>query len=80
MDYEFVAMIRKVEGIDGAFVEFPFDVGEEFGTKGRVQVKATFDGVEYRGSLVRMGPNATSSGSVRRSARRSGKAPGIRST
>lgn len=26
-----------------------------FGTRGRVKVVATFDGVEYRGSLVKMG-------------------------
>ncbi|HIH89633.1 TPA: DUF1905 domain-containing protein [Candidatus Bathyarchaeota archaeon] len=52
--YEFDAVIRKVPEIDGAYVEFPYDVKAEFG-KGRVSVKATFDGVEYEGSLVRMG-------------------------
>ena len=51
--YEFEALIKKVEDIDGAYVEIPFDVKETFG-KGRVPVIATFDGVEYRGSLVRM--------------------------
>lgn len=51
--YEFEAQIKKVPDIDGAYVEFPFDVKQEFG-KGRVKVKATFDGVEYDGSLVRM--------------------------
>ena len=51
--YEFEALIKKVEDIDGAYVEIPFDVRETFG-KGRVPVIATFDGVEYRGSLVRM--------------------------
>jgi hypothetical protein len=43
-----------VDGIDGAYIEIPFDVKEIFG-KGRVPVIATFDGVEYRGSIVRMG-------------------------
>lgn len=52
--YEFDAVIQKVEGIDGAYVEFPFDVRAEFG-KGRVKVSATFDGEPYEGSLVRMG-------------------------
>ena len=52
--YEFDAVIRKVPDIDGAYVEFPYDVRELFG-KGRVQVAATFDGVPYAGSLVRMG-------------------------
>ncbi len=51
--YEFEAVIQKVPDINGAYVEFPFDVKEEFG-KGRVKVKATFDGYEYEGSLVRM--------------------------
>ncbi len=52
--YEFEAVIQKVEGIDGAYIEIPFDVKQEFG-KGRVPVTATFDGEPYEGSLVRMG-------------------------
>ena len=52
--YEFQAVIRKVPDIDGAYVEFPYDVKAEFG-KGRVKVFATFDGEPYEGSLVRMG-------------------------
>lgn len=51
--YEFEAIIKKVPDIDGAYVDIPFDVKEEFG-KGRVPVHATFDGEEYDGSLVRM--------------------------
>ena len=51
--YEFDAIIKKVPEIDGAYVDFPFDVKKEF-NKGRVKVTATFDGVEYYGSLVRM--------------------------
>lgn len=51
--YEFEAVIKKVPDIDGAYIEFPYDVREEFG-KGRVKVHATFDGAEYDGSLVRM--------------------------
>lgn len=52
--YEFDAVIQKVEGIDGAYIEIPFDVKKEFG-KGRVPVTATFDEESYEGSLVRMG-------------------------
>ncbi|MPM85061.1 hypothetical protein SDC9_132138 [bioreactor metagenome] len=52
--YEFDAVIMKVPDIDGAYVEFPYDVKNEFG-KGRVKVHAVFDGEEYDGSLVRMG-------------------------
>ena len=48
------AVIRKVPDIDGAYVEFPCDVRQEFG-RGRVKVRALFDGVPYDGSLVRMG-------------------------
>ncbi len=51
--YKFLAVIQKVPDIDGAYVEFPFDVRTEFG-KGRVKVSATFDGEAYDGSLVRM--------------------------
>jgi hypothetical protein len=39
----------------GAYIEFPFDVTEEFGVRGLVPVKATFDGLPYRGSLCKMG-------------------------
>ncbi|WP_303864527.1 DUF1905 domain-containing protein [Alkalibaculum bacchi] len=51
--YEFDAIILKVPDIDGAYIEFPYDVREEFG-KGRVKVHATFDGEPYDGSLVRI--------------------------
>lgn len=51
--YKFDAEIRKVPDMDGAYVEIPFDVKEEF-QKGRVKVHATFDGTPYDGSLVRM--------------------------
>lgn len=51
---KFTAEIKKHEGIDGAYVDIPFDVEAVFGAK-RVKVKAWFDGIEYRGSIVRMG-------------------------
>lgn len=51
--YEFDAVIQKVPDIDGAYIDFPYDVKEEFG-KGRVKVHAVFDGEAYDGSLVRM--------------------------
>lgn len=51
--YAFEAEIKKVPDIDGAYIEFPYDVKAEFG-KGRVKVHATFDGEPYDGSLVRM--------------------------
>mgnify|MGYP002799780164 FL=1 len=51
--YEFDALLRRVDDMDAAYVEFPFDVRKEFG-KGRVKVHALFDGDPYEGSLVRM--------------------------
>ena len=56
--YEFTATIQKVPGIDGAYVEFPYDVKTTFG-QGRVKVHATFDGEPYDGSLVNMGVKNT---------------------
>lgn len=55
--YEFNAVIKKVEKVNGAYIEFPFNVIEEFGSNKRVNVKATFDGEEYRGILVKMDTN-----------------------
>lgn len=51
--YQFEAEIKKVPDIDGAYIEFPYDVKAEYG-KGRVKVLATFDGEPYEGSLVKM--------------------------
>ena len=52
--YQFEAEIKKVSGIDGAYIEFPYDIRKEFG-KGRVKVHAEFDGEPYDGSIVNMG-------------------------
>lgn len=49
----FKAVIEAAGG-GGAYVRVPFDVEKVYGKK-RVKVVATFNGVEYRGSLVRMG-------------------------
>ncbi len=56
--YEFEAEIKKVPDIDGAYIEFPYDVKAEFG-KGRVKVRATFDGEPYDGSIVNLGVKNT---------------------
>lgn len=70
-----MAVLKKVPGIDGAYVEFPWDVRAEFG-RGRVSVHAVFDGVPYDGSLVRMGTPGHIIG-VRKDIRsRIGKGPG----
>jgi bifunctional DNA-binding transcriptional regulator/antitoxin component of YhaV-PrlF toxin-antitoxin module len=52
--YKFKARIEPAS-MGGTFVFFPYDTEKEFGTRGKVPVKATFDGVAYAGSLVRYG-------------------------
>jgi hypothetical protein len=39
----------------GAFVSVPPDAVDALGGGGRIKVEATFDGIPYRGSIVRMG-------------------------
>lgn len=73
--FEFDAVIRKVEGMDGAYVEIPFDVKAEFG-RGRVPVKAAFDGEPYEGSLVRMGTPCHILGLRKDIRKKIGKQPG----
>lgn len=51
---EFDGVIHANEA-GGAFVEFPHDVEKLYGVKGRVPVNVTFDGIPYRGSMVKMG-------------------------
>lgn len=45
-------------GGGGHLVDVPAEVVEALGGKGRIPVTATFDGVPYRGSIVRMGGGA----------------------
>jgi uncharacterized protein DUF1905 len=50
--FQFDAVIQAGDG-GGAFVFFPFDMQESFGTRGKVPVEATIDGVLYRGKLIK---------------------------
>lgn len=52
--YAFEAVIIKNPDMDAAYIEIPFDVKAAFG-KGRVSIRATFDGEPYDGQAVRMG-------------------------
>ena len=54
MIHEFDAVITKVNGKNASYITPPFDIQEVYGSK-RVKVKATFDGIPYRGSIVIMG-------------------------
>ncbi len=56
--YKFKATIESVQGPagrGGACVFFPYDVEKEFGTRGQVPVKITFDGAPYTGTMVKYG-------------------------
>jgi len=50
---EFIGIIMD-SGKGGAYIEVPFDIEKEFGSK-RIKAKAQFEDVEYRGSIMRMG-------------------------
>jgi hypothetical protein len=52
-EHRFQTVIESARG-GGAYVRIPFDVEKVFGKK-RVPIRAAFDGVEYRGTVVRMG-------------------------
>ena len=54
-EYVFESTIYSSEiGKGGAYVIFPYDLRAEW-NKGRLKVQATFDGVDYQGSIVNMG-------------------------
>jgi hypothetical protein len=61
---------------EGAYVLFPYDTEKEFATKGKVPVKATFDGVPYTGSLIKYGNPQHMLGVLKAIRERTGKAPG----
>jgi Bacteriocin-protection, YdeI or OmpD-Associated/Domain of unknown function (DUF1905) len=53
----FTATIEQGEdGGEAAWVVFPSDLKETYGVGNLVPVVATFDGIEYRGSIAKMGP------------------------
>lgn len=51
--YEFTAKIEEGSR-GGAYVAIPDDVIEKIGCKGKMKIVAEFDGIAYRGSIVRM--------------------------
>ena len=53
-EYVFDALLHETSDNGGAYVVFPWNIRTEFG-KGRVKVRALFDGVPYEGSVVNMG-------------------------
>jgi hypothetical protein len=73
--YKFNARIESAS-LGGACVYFPYNVEEEFGTRGRVPVKATFDGVPYSGSMVKYGAPLHILGILKSIREQIGKGPG----
>ena len=73
--YKFKAKIEAGDG-GGAYVFFPYDTVKEFATKGKVPVKATFNGVPDRGSLMKYGKPLHVLGVVKAIRNQIGKQPG----
>jgi hypothetical protein len=73
--YKFKAKIEASDG-GGAYVLFPHDTEKEFGTKGKVPVKATFNGVPYTGSLIKYGHPQHVLGVPKAIREQTGKGPG----
>lgn len=74
--YEFKTVIQKHDGMNAAYIEFPYSVEAEFGTKGQVKVRVEFEDVEYRGSLVNMGLSSHCIGVTQKVRKAIGKEPG----
>jgi hypothetical protein len=52
--YRFEATIQSAGG-NGAYILFPYDTQKEFGSRAKIPVNASFDGVRYKGSLIKYG-------------------------
>ena len=73
--YKFKATIQPVIG-GGAGIAFPYNVEQEFGTRARVPVKSTLDGVPYSGSLIKCGAAEHMLGVLKAIREQIGKGPG----
>jgi len=73
--YKFKARIEAGDG-GGAYVLFPYDTEKEFATKGKVLVKATFNGVSDTGSLIKYGKPLHMLGVSKAVREQAGKGPG----
>ena len=73
--YKFKAKMEPADG-GGAHVLFPYDTVKEFATKGKVPVKATFNGVPDRGSLMKYGKPLHVLGMPKAIRKQIGKGPG----
>ena len=55
-DFKFEAVLQKAPDMDACYVVVPKNKND-WSEKGRVKVKASIDGIPYRGSIVRMEKN-----------------------
>ncbi|MGG6311326.1 YdeI/OmpD-associated family protein [Paenibacillus macerans] len=77
--YRFQTEMLQHEGMDAAYILFPYSVKQEFDTLGQVKVRAVFDdSVEYRGSLAKMGMAQHCLGVPKKIREQLGKKPGDR--
>lgn len=72
--YNFNAKIESTG--TGTYILFPYDTEKEFGTRGRVPIQATFDGVPYTGSLIKYGQPQHMLGILKGIREQIGKQPG----
>lgn len=75
MELEFCGRILQNENMDVAYVEVPYDIKELFG-KGRLLVNTTFDGIPYRGQVVKMKTPCYIIGVIKRIRKQIGKSFG----
>jgi hypothetical protein len=74
--FEFNIKLLKGEDMNTAYFIVPFNVQKEYGKKGLVKVKASFDGAEYRGSLMPNGDGTHCFGITQALRKKIGKHPG----
>lgn len=74
--YTFEAENQKHPALNATYAEFPYDTEKEFGKKGQIKVIATFNGFEYRGSLVKMEHPCHIIGITQEKRKQIGKGPG----
>lgn len=73
---KFKGKIIATDKVNGAYIEFPYDVKDVFGSNGIIKVVATFDGYKYRGILANMGTNCHIIGITKAIRAEIGKGPG----
>jgi len=74
--YEFDAVIKKNDRVNAGYIDFPYDVKDEFNGQNRIKVISLIDGYAYHGSLVKMGGDCHMLGITQEVRKAIGKNPG----